>query len=140
MRKGDDALTAKQWGIVIDTTKMDHEKVEHIIEACHSIHNVPDISAEKVGEKVAKRHEIKWIWETHFHNAFTNLPSKYMSEAVEESALPGALQPLRRSPLRSGLPHPGDVQAARRHRAHGFSPLHRLPFLYGGLPLWLAQL
>src|SRR5210317_2264904 len=81
MRKGSDALTAKQWGIVIDTTKLDHEKVEHIIEACHSIHNVPDISAEKVGEKVAKRHEVKWIWETHFHNAFPNLPSKYMSEA-----------------------------------------------------------
>jgi len=85
MRKGSDALIAKQWGIVIDTTKMDHETVEHIIEACHSIHNVPDISAEKVGKKVAKRHEVKWIWETHFHNAFPNLPSKYMSEAVEES-------------------------------------------------------
>ena len=86
-RKGDDALSARQWGMVIDTTKLDHEKVEHIVHACHSIHNVPDISAEIVGEKIAKRHEIKWIWETHFHHAFTDQQSNYMSEEVEERPL-----------------------------------------------------
>ncbi len=84
MRKGDDALTAKHWGLVIDTTKLDHEKVEHIIEACHSTHNVPNISADKVGQKMATRHEIKWIWETHYHNAFTDLRPQYLSEDVEE--------------------------------------------------------
>ena len=40
-QKGPDALTAKQWGMVIDTTKLDHERIEHMIEACHKIHNVP---------------------------------------------------------------------------------------------------
>jgi molybdopterin-containing oxidoreductase family iron-sulfur binding subunit len=84
MRKGDDALTARQWGLVIDTTKLDHEKVEHIIEACHSTHNVPNISAAKVGQKVATRHEIKWIWETHYHNAFPDMRPQYLSEDVEE--------------------------------------------------------
>jgi molybdopterin-containing oxidoreductase family iron-sulfur binding subunit len=84
MRKGDDALNAKHWGLVIDTTKLDHEKVEHIIHACHSTHNVPNISAAKVGQKMATRHEIKWIWETHYHNAFTDMRPQYLSEDVEE--------------------------------------------------------
>lgn len=85
VRKGDKALKAKQWGLVINTTKLDHALTEHITEVCHKAHNVPYIDPEIVGPKVAKRHEIKWIWETHFHNAFPGIGSKYMSEAVEES-------------------------------------------------------
>lgn len=84
VRKGDKALTATQWGMVIDTAKLDHERIQRMIAACHTTHNVPNISADEVGEKVAIRHEIKWIWETHFHNAFPGLGSNYMSEAVEE--------------------------------------------------------
>jgi molybdopterin-containing oxidoreductase family iron-sulfur binding subunit len=84
VRKGDDALTATQWGMVIYTAKLDHERIERMINACNTAHNVPDISAEKVGEKTAIRHQIKWIWETHFHNAFPGLGSNYMSEEVEE--------------------------------------------------------
>jgi Fe-S-cluster-containing dehydrogenase component len=84
VRKGDDALTATQWGMVIDTAKLDHARIERMIEACHTAHNVPYITAAKVGEKVALRQEIKWIWETHFHNAFPGLGSNYMDEAVEE--------------------------------------------------------
>jgi molybdopterin-containing oxidoreductase family iron-sulfur binding subunit len=30
-----------------------------------------------------KNHEIKWIWETHFHNAFPNNPNPHISEEVE---------------------------------------------------------
>ncbi len=82
-RKGDEALTAKQWGLVIDTTKIDHELAEKIIAACHTTHNVPFFDPEIVGPEVAKRHEIKWIWETHYHNAFVESGSNYMSEEVE---------------------------------------------------------
>ena len=84
VRKGKDALSAQQWGMVIDTAKLDHERIERMIEACNTAHNVPSITAAKVGEKVATRQEIKWIWETHFHNAFPGLGSNYMDEAVEE--------------------------------------------------------
>ena len=84
MRKGDDALTATQWAMVIDTTKLNHEIVERMVHACHSIHNVPNITPEKVGQKVATRHEVKWIWETHFHNAFPGMGSEYLAEDVEE--------------------------------------------------------
>ena len=82
-RKGDEALKATQWGLVIDTTKIDHKLAEHITEACHKAHNVPFFDPKIVGAEVAKRHEIKWIWETHYHNAFPDSGSNYMSEEVE---------------------------------------------------------
>jgi molybdopterin-containing oxidoreductase family iron-sulfur binding subunit len=77
VRKGDDVLTAKQWAMVIDTRRLDSaEAIEPLIEACHSIHNVPHLTN--------KKHEIKWIWETHYHNAFPGSPNPHQSEAVEE--------------------------------------------------------
>ena len=87
-RKGEKSLTATQWGMVIDTTKLNHEIIDRMIQVCHTIHNVPNITAEKVGQKIAIRHEIKWLWETHFHNAFPGMGSDYMAEAVEERPFP----------------------------------------------------
>ena len=76
MKKGHKALKAKQWAMVIDTRKLQHaEDIEPLVEACHKAHNVPHFSN--------KNHEIKWIWETHFHNAFIGQHNNYMSEAVE---------------------------------------------------------
>jgi len=51
------------------------EDLEPIIEACHKTHNVPHFEE--------KRHEIKWIWETHFHNAFPDSASRYLSAEAE---------------------------------------------------------
>ncbi len=79
VQKGPKALQAKQWAMVIDTRKLQHaEDIEPLVEACHKIHNVPHFEN--------KNHEIKWIWETHFHNAFVDLRNNYMSEGVEERA------------------------------------------------------
>jgi len=74
--KGPNALKAKQWAMVIDTRrfKTAHD-MEPLIEACHKIHNVPHFTE--------KNHEIKWIWETHFHNAFPNIASGHIDEEVE---------------------------------------------------------
>jgi molybdopterin-containing oxidoreductase family iron-sulfur binding subunit len=75
--KGENAFTAKRWGMVIDTRKLQSEEdLEPMIKVCNKIHNVPKFENP--------RHEIKWIWETHFHNAFPGLGSNYMSEEVEE--------------------------------------------------------
>ncbi len=72
----EEALTAKQWAMVIDTTRFSSpEDLEPMIEACHKIHNVPHLEN--------KLHEIKWIWETHYHNAFPNNPNPYQSEEAE---------------------------------------------------------
>lgn len=76
IRRAEKALAAKQWGMVIDTRKLQTEAdLEPIIAACHKVHNVPHFSE--------KRHEIKWIWETHYHNAFPDIPNPYVSEEVE---------------------------------------------------------
>ncbi len=77
LEKGKDALTAKQWAMVIDTRRFNAvEDMEPLIEACHKTHNVPNITN--------KRQEIKWIWETHFHNAFPNVANAYLDEGVEK--------------------------------------------------------
>lgn len=75
IEKGAEALTAKQWAMVIDTRKLEsHALVESITEACHAAHNVPHIEN--------KRHEIKWIWETHYKHAFPSIAARFVNEDV----------------------------------------------------------
>jgi len=74
--KGKDALAAKRWAIVIDTRKFESEAdFEPIIEACHSIHNVPELDN--------KRHEIKWIWTEEFKHAFPTKEHDFLSDRVK---------------------------------------------------------
>jgi Fe-S-cluster-containing dehydrogenase component len=75
-RKGPEALLAKQWAMVIDTRKLQRtEDLDPLIEACNKAHNIPHFQD--------KKHEIKWIWESHFHNVFVDLHNSYMDEEVE---------------------------------------------------------
>ncbi len=80
------AKTAERWGMVIDTSKLTDEVVEHIVEACHKNHNVPDFNHEVDEEKypnsrpVNHKQEIKWIWEEHFHNAFTEKEDEFLAK------------------------------------------------------------
>ena len=72
------ALTAGQWAMVIDTHKFHSEEdVEPLVEACHSIHNVPHLKN--------KNHEIKWLWATHYHNAFPGKAARFVSEEVHHA-------------------------------------------------------
>mgnify|MGYP003590365732 CR=1 FL=1 len=72
----DKGLKATQWGMVIDTRKLKTSKdLEPLIKACNRIHNIP------VFEN--KNHEIKWIWETQYHNAFPGKDSPYLNEEIE---------------------------------------------------------
>ncbi|MBR9984277.1 MAG: 4Fe-4S dicluster domain-containing protein [Desulfosarcina sp.] len=75
--RGEDALDAKQWAMVIDTRQLQSSAdLEPIVEACHKVHNVPTTI-------VNKNHEIKWIWEAHYHNAFTDKTNPFLNESVE---------------------------------------------------------
>jgi molybdopterin-containing oxidoreductase family iron-sulfur binding subunit len=77
IKEGPKALKAKQWAMVIDTRAFESEEdLEPLIEACHTIHNVPQLAN--------KRHEIKWIWGTHYHNAFPGKAARFLSEEVED--------------------------------------------------------
>jgi [DsrC]-trisulfide reductase subunit O len=61
--KGENALSAKRWGMVIDTRKFQSEEdLKPMIEICNKIHNVPQFDNP--------RHEIKWIWSEEFENDF----------------------------------------------------------------------
>ncbi|BBO68258.1 4Fe-4S ferredoxin [Desulfosarcina alkanivorans] len=77
LAKGEDSLDAKQWAMVIDTRKLQTaEDLEPIIDACNKIHNIPTAIENK-------NHEIKWIWDAHYHNAFTDKTNEFLNEEVE---------------------------------------------------------
>jgi len=66
-------LTAvKKWGMAVDMNKMDDEIMDRCIEACHRIHNVPNIGNIK--------DEIKWIWKETYEHTFPGQHHKYASE------------------------------------------------------------
>jgi molybdopterin-containing oxidoreductase family iron-sulfur binding subunit len=71
--KNPKALTAKRWSMLVDMKKMDQETANKCIEACHLIHNVPDIGNPK--------QEVKWIWLEPFENAF---PGQHQEHTAEE--------------------------------------------------------
>jgi len=61
--------------LVIDTRICaQHPGCTDCIDACHKFHNVPHMPD--------KKHEIKWIWKTHFHNAFPYQAHEYDSEEL----------------------------------------------------------
>jgi [DsrC]-trisulfide reductase subunit O len=84
--KAPQAKEAKRWGMVIDCKKITDEVVEHIVEACHTQHNVPDFNHEVDEEKypntrpVNHKQELKWIWEEHFHYAFPDKEDEFLAE------------------------------------------------------------
>ncbi|MDY6905075.1 MAG: 4Fe-4S dicluster domain-containing protein [Thermodesulfobacteriota bacterium] len=70
------ALKAVHWGMVIDTRKLKTSRdLKPLIEACHSIHNVPAFENEN--------HEIKWIWEESYEHVFPARENKYLADRVE---------------------------------------------------------
>lgn len=78
VKRRDNALFAKRWAMVIDTRKLQSQRdLDPIIEACHSIHNVP------VFEN--KRHEIKWIWLEEFKHAFPAQEHEFVNDRVRQT-------------------------------------------------------
>ncbi len=84
---GPKALTAKRWGMVVDTRKLTDQICTDMQKTCHQIHNVPDF-IRKYGKnnERAERDVIKWIWETKYHNAFPEQVNQF--PAADVSKLP----------------------------------------------------
>jgi Fe-S-cluster-containing dehydrogenase component len=75
-KAGEKALKAKQWAMVIDTRRLQSpEDLTPMIDVCHRVHNVPRLQNP--------RHEIKWIWDVPYHNAFPEKASQFLAEEVE---------------------------------------------------------
>ncbi len=69
-------LVAKRWAMVVDMSKFKtKEDYDRVIEACHSVHNVPYLGNPK--------DEIKWIWSEDYEHSFTGQDNKYMKESVK---------------------------------------------------------
>jgi Fe-S-cluster-containing dehydrogenase component len=62
--QADEAGSGIQYGMVVDVKKFGEnpELVQKCIDACHTIHNVPDMGNLKS--------EIKWIWPEKYNNSF----------------------------------------------------------------------
>jgi len=71
------ATTGKRYGFLIDNRKFAEDKdlAQRCINACHSIHNVPDFGN--------KKDEIKWIWVESFEHAFPEHSQYKRSEELE---------------------------------------------------------
>ncbi len=68
-----DSLMGTRWAMVIDTRKLTSAgDLEPMIEACHKVHNVPEMEN--------KNHEIKWIWEEEFKHAFPGKINRYIED------------------------------------------------------------
>ncbi len=79
-KKTANALTAKRWGMVIDTKKLSGKICRKMEKACHQIHNVP--------HHENKKHEIKWIWEAHYKHVFPGKQDEFLEERLKELPIP----------------------------------------------------
>ncbi|NCD24505.1 MAG: 4Fe-4S dicluster domain-containing protein [Deltaproteobacteria bacterium] len=75
---GPNALKARRWAMVIDTTKLTKEVVEKVVQTCHAIHNVPSIPGNQ---------NIKWIWETRMDHLFLEDFNEYQPADSAQAAL-----------------------------------------------------
>jgi Fe-S-cluster-containing dehydrogenase component len=71
------ALKAKRWAMVVNAKQLDEEIVKACREVCHKAHNVPNIPNPK--------HEIKWIWDEHYENTFTDEQHELVNEEIKHT-------------------------------------------------------
>lgn len=72
------ALKGKRWAMVVDMKQcLKAEKgCKKCIQACHSIHNVPDFGNNK--------DDVKWIWQTAFEHAFPGAENHVTEEYIKD--------------------------------------------------------
>lgn len=77
----EDGLKAKKWAMVVDMRKFKtDDDYKRIIDACHSIHNVPDMGNTK--------DEVKWIWTDTYEHVFPGQENKFLPDAIKEKQFP----------------------------------------------------
>lgn len=70
------SMSAKRWAMVIDMNKLKTEAdYRKVINACHSIHNVPELDN--------KKHEIKWIWTEKHEHVFPGQSDEYVMDSLK---------------------------------------------------------
>lgn len=83
-----------RYAMVIDLTRwveLDQAERDRIFSACHVGHNVPDFVSDDSPLPESERnpnHEIKWIWEEGFHNAFPMQHHVRLNQAFADAQVP----------------------------------------------------
>ena len=78
--KGEHALTAKRWAMVIDTRLFrGPEDYEPLIEACHKVHNVPHIPGNQ---------DIKWFWLDKYERVFPDDMNTHINDKTRQASYP----------------------------------------------------
>jgi hypothetical protein len=133
MAKGEDALTAKQWAMVIDPQASNGRTWNPSSKPATRSTTFPRPSKTRTTRSSGSGKRTTTTPFPDRTNPFLNerwhQPFLVLCNHCEDPA------------LRACLPHPGHFQAReRRHRADGLSPLHRLPVLHGRLSLRCPEL
>jgi len=110
-------LHAKQWAMVIDTTKLHtKEEIGKLADVCHSIHNVPEIEGKQ---------EIKWLWADKYAHTFTEQENPFISDEVHERTFPllcnhcESPSCVRVCPTKATYKRPDGIVAMDYHRCIG---------------------
>ena len=75
------ALAGKRWAMVVDTKKCEAKhNCTACTDACHRMHNVPQIKNP--------RHEIKWIWKEEYKHVFHEQINKYTNKKLMHRHVP----------------------------------------------------
>jgi len=70
-------IAGPRWAMVIDTEKcMREHGCTKCIDACHDIHNVPELPDAE--------HEVKWIWKEPYYDAFPTQVHEYTEDSLRE--------------------------------------------------------
>ena len=78
--RGENALTAKRWAMVIDTRQFrGPEDYEALIEACHKVHNVPHIPGNQ---------NIKWFWLDKYDRVFPDDMNAHINDKTRQAEYP----------------------------------------------------
>lgn len=89
-----EAAGGDRYAMVIDLprwTELDLSIRQRAMDACHRVHNVPDFvsSRSPVSEEERnERHEIKWLWEEGFGNAFPDSYHASLTEVLRNAQVP----------------------------------------------------
>ncbi len=73
------AGSKNRWAMVIDLGKW-NDNSTRVFEACHRIHNVPDLGNRK--------EEVKWIWTAEFEKAFPDQHHEFTYEGLKGRQVP----------------------------------------------------
>ncbi len=75
--KGEQAINAKRFAMVIDTREMDSTTIQAVQDACHTWHNVPTA--------IPAPQDVKWLWTDKYKACFPDDPSyKTLPQEVQD--------------------------------------------------------